>query len=626
MKRPVRIAVYVAVALALTAAALFAGFWALQRALSTEKLTVIIERAASDFLERPLTIEHLERPLFPLTELVARGVLLKEKSGEVIVECPEVHARASLRSLLLLRLGVDEMTFHDARIHIRFRKDGQTNVEGIVNDIMKRPTSPVRTSVGALVFHRFVILRASVTVSNAKGVEIEPARSVANGWVAIKITPLGVSSPYSLELDGGEGRMRVRTSGRFASSSPGELVFERLPAVLLAPRFTALAACEGRTDGRFSWSGDANSEMSFAVSPSNLCGADALPSHLSGVVSKKYGQWLVTLDGLGTATEAHLAGRVPVSSGTIVWTLTAPRLDALETAGWVSRASDIFGTSNPASVRIAPLTFSARVGKLTAGRLPFENVVAEVRRSTDGVMHLDPVSAKLFGGPVQGTGQISKGTVRLDATGTDLDLGQAAKTFQSTSPLTGQLAVHLKGAAPVGHLLDGFGGDVSLNLTDGRIPEVPAVLKTLTSANLVKLAHDLRGEKSEGIQITQGEASATLSGGVADVNHLMLDSRVLRIGFKGKIDLIAQKITGTVVLQPLNLADQIINDIPVLRTLLLGDSKTFLPLWFGVKGPWNDPRVRSMPVRSLEAPVKNVLEGILKFPQRAYDALRGKKS
>ncbi|MBV9079595.1 MAG: hypothetical protein JO102_00585, partial [Elusimicrobia bacterium] len=179
------------------------------RALQGDRLKTIIESAASDYLGRKLTVERLERASLQKMELDGWNVRLEDARGRVIVDCPRVHARASFLSLLHLRLGVDEIAFLNPRIHVWYEKNGLTNVETIVDEINRRPSSGMRGKVGALFFQRFAVRGGRLTISADGGATPILKDLRTDGTIDLKVSPLAIKAPFELSLDGGDAAPRL---------------------------------------------------------------------------------------------------------------------------------------------------------------------------------------------------------------------------------------------------------------------------------------------------------------------------------------------------------------------------------------------------------------------------------
>lgn len=609
------------------------ALWVACHELAPERLKNLLQITLSDFLGRPLTIERIACSPFPRSELHAFGVELLDKNHRPIAECPEVVARASALSLLKLQLGVEEIRFEKPLIHLWYEKDGRLNVEHLVGEIAARPAVESKTSVGELFLHRFTVANGRLQIADVAGAPPVVDGRV-NGWLALKFSPLGLRGlPFDVSLDEGEGGTQIEASGWLGAAPHVDVRGAHVPARALSARLKSIGNCTGRADLRFQWTGGRRPAYDFSVAPAGLCKDQGdLPERLSGTVRLKRGDWLVDLAASGADTELHAHGDIAPGSAPINFDVHGPRARAESVIGWWSTYDALSLHADTASEPPAPSTapsraFSVNVAVSTGSfmNVNLSSAAFEVHRGTDPVVHVEPINVELLSGKADGAVDIRDGIVNVRLHGSDFSLDQVATVFGSTNTLSGRMALNLTGSVPVGApVISSFTGHGEVWIEDFRLDRVPAIVKVLTSASFVRIEQRIKGEKRESFLPAKGNIQADLKDGVADVSKLWLENRMLRLGFRGKIDYAGHRVDGTMVVQALTAADQVINDIPVVRDLVLGKGKSLIPLWFRLQGPWNDPKARPEPVRSLETPVLRIFHGLIDLPQELIDKIRGK--
>ena len=609
------------------------ALWIACHELAPDKLKTLLQTALSDFLGRPLTIERISCAPFPRSELHAFGVELFDQSHRPIVECPEVVARASALSLLKLQLGIEEVRFERPTIHLWYEKDGRLNVEHIVGEIAARPAVQSKTSVGELFLHRFTLANGRLQITDEAGAPPVVDGRV-NGWLALKFSPLGLRGlPFDVSLDEGDSGARLEASGWIGATPHIDVRGAHIPARALSARLKTIGNCTGRADLRFEWTGGRHPSYDFSVAPAGLCKDQGdLPERLSGTVQLKRRDWLVDLEASGADTELHAHGDIAPGSAPINFDVHGPRARVESVIGWWSTYDALAQHADTASEPPAPSTapsraFSVSVAVSTGSfmNVALSSAAFEVHRGTDSVVRVQPINVNLLSGKADGAVDIRDGVVDVKLHGAGFSLDDVASVFGSTHTLSGRMALNVTGSVPVGApVISSFTGHGEVWIEDFRLDRDPAIVKVLTSASYVRIEQRIKGEKREPFLPAKGNIQADLKDGVADVSKLWLENRTLRLGFRGKIDYVGHQIDGTMVVQALTAADQVINDIPVVRDLVLGKGKSLIPLWFRLQGPWSDPKARPEPVRSLETPILRIFHGLIDLPQELIDKVRGK--
>jgi hypothetical protein len=609
----------------------FTALWTALHVLAPQKLKRLIETSTSAFLHRTLTVESVVCAPFPALELRGTGAKLTDKAGRVIAESPTVIARASALSLLRLHLGVDLIDFREPRLNLWYERDGRLNIEHIIEDINAAPRSVGRRS-GApmLLFHRFRISDGRLRLADAPGAPpVLDGR--ANGVITLKFSPLGLRGvPYELDVDEGESGARVNAKGRFGAFPQFSLRAERFPVRALAPRLKLFSECGGTANVRLDWQGGARRpQFDFSISPAGVCGdRGPLPDRVSGRARRDSNAWALTMDANGTDTDLHAEGTLPAAPQPIRFSVTGPRAGLASVMAWSSAVSGLARHADedgaPSTGPARPVEVAVSVSSVSWLGVTASSVAFTVHRAKAGAFLVEPATLAVFRGTAEGTATIGNGSVHLDLHAHDWQLADVAAAFGSTGTLKGDLSIALVGDTPLGQPpLSAFAGQAEIWMKDFELDRVPAIFKILTSASFVKLEEKIKGQKT-GFPPAEGNGKADVSGGVAHIDRLQLENRVLRIGYSGEVRFVAHEIDGTMAVQALTAADQIINDIPVVRDLVLGKGKSLIPLWFRLQGPWADPRIRSLPVKSLETPILRIFRGLIDLPQDVIDTIRGK--
>ncbi len=609
-----------------------AAIWTAAHELAPEKLKALLQTTISDFLGRRLTIEEISLAPFPKMELRARGVRLVDKQGRTIVDCPSVTAAASLLAVLKLHIGIEEILFEKPEIHLWYERDGRLNVERISDEIAARPAAPTSSSPQTIFLHRFRIADGRLQLADVAGAPPVIDGRV-NGQLTLRFSPMGLRGiPFELDVDEGEKGTHIEASGRFGKHPKVEVRGERVPAQAFSPRLAGIGNCAGAADLRLNWKGGPDSALEFGISPAGLChDKGALPQRLSGNVKKRGDEWKLEFSASGKDTALNAKGTIPPQPKPMTFEVTGASASVEAVSAWGSAFNAIAGHAGPV---VAPSTAPARVfavkvavASATWQGFQLSRVNFDVNRGTDSVVWVRPINLDVFGGDIQGQVRIRDNLVAVDLHGHTLSLADLAAAFGSSGALRGQMSVTLTGEVPIGApVVSSFTGHTEVWVDNFELDRVPAILKIVTSGSFVKLEQRIKGDKDRNkFQPSKGNGQAELKDGVAEVRKLWLENRVLRLGFQGKVKYAAKEIDGSMVVQALTAADQLINNLPLVRDIVLNGGKSLIPLWFRVEGPWADPKTRPMPLKSIEAPFLRIFKGLIDLPQDLYDKVRGKE-
>jgi hypothetical protein len=199
----------------------------------------------------------------------------------------------------------------------------------------------------------------------------------------------------------------------------------------------------------------------------------------------------------------------------------------------------------------------------------------------------------MFGGMFKGslTGNTIWLKARLQGRGGDLK--------QLTQSLKGRLSFDLKnGKINTGKLLNGavklFG-----------IPIDPKTVEKRT-----------RQPSTDYMQIF-GDFS--ILDGVARTEHFLYEEGEKRLSLVGAFDLNTSRMGTVVGYAPFRTMDRIIKRIPILGPIITGGKEgSLITTYYKVDGPFSDPKVESVPFKSISEKVLGTLEGIIIAPSELF--------
>ncbi len=173
---------------------------------------------------------------------------------------------------------------------------------------------------------------------------------------------------------------------------------------------------------------------------------------------------------------------------------------------------------------------------------------------------------------------------------------------------TGKTAAELKASAA---------GMVKMGIEKGIIRKANALYRIFSVLNVSHLLKfKLPDMNTDGMPYNSITATLLLKNGIMTSKDFYIDSEAINILAMGSMDIIKENIDLKVGLQPLQTVDKIVSRIPVAGWILTDDNGRFITVYFEVKGPLGDPKVRAIPVRDLSAEGRDIFKKVFKLPQK----------
>lgn len=244
--------------------------------------------------------------------------------------------------------------------------------------------------------------------------------------------------------------------------------------------------------------------------------------------------------------------------------------------------------SAPTAVPTAPLRAlqleghfavgSARVSGLTLTQL------AATIEAKGGLMHIAPVTARLYGGDYSGNltldDRVSPPALRMEHNLRGVDLQPLLKDFAQSQRLSGRgtLAMNLSArGADTDALMRALAGHLTANLEHGAVEGVDLWFEINRAVALLQQQAPPAGQSSGRTGFDTFKASADIAGGIASNKDLSIVSQNLRVAGQGSVNLVAQTLDYQ------------------LRATVLKDpkaGKTLAEIPLTVSGPLASPTVR----------------------------------
>jgi AsmA protein len=267
-------------------------------------------------------------------------------------------------------------------------------------------------------------------------------------------------------------------------------------------------------------------------------------------------------------------------------------------------------------------------GKLTIGSATVSNItltrIDVALTAKDGVTHIAPATAKLYGGDYSGDITLDDrgavATLKIDQSMTAIDMAQLLKDFAKTQRISGRGTVTtslaargLGGAA----LLKSLNGHITANVDNGAVEGVDLWFEINRAVALVQKQSLPAGNSSGRTKFDAFKASADIVNGVATTKDLNIASQNLRVAGQGTTNLVTNAIDYQV-------KATILNEAPTAVGGAGTAGKTLADIPLTITGTTTSPNVRP----DLEALAKARIQQELdqhkgEIQQKLLDKLKG---
>ena len=173
-----------------------------------------------------------------------------------------------------------------------------------------------------------------------------------------------------------------------------------------------------------------------------------------------------------------------------------------------------------------------------------------------------------------------------------------------------------------GRFLSSMNGEIKFVLKNGWFGNAKGLLKVLTKLNMATLFSKAEGRTR--VPFDESHGTLKIVNGIASTEEpFVLENKTLQLAFMGKYDLAKRTVDGKVAVNFLFVTDEVINKIPIVNDILLGDKKGMIPIWVSVKGNISDPEVKFLSTRTIASPAWNIIGNIFGLPKRLIQKMTG---
>jgi len=254
----------------------------------------------------------------------------------------------------------------------------------------------------------------------------------------------------------------------------------------------------------------------------------------------------------------------------------------------------------------------------------FSNLTADITLA-EGRLNLERLHCEVKGGKVELTAWVDlakKGGVafalhpklsHVDAGRFFRDLGLEERVW-----ITGafNLRGNLMGRGRNGkELRRSLEGNLRVGMEKGRIRRFRLLSKVFSLLNVLQLFKGkLPGLTGEGLPYSRISGEIGIAGGIARTNNFLVDSDAMRITMIGEADIAREALDLTVGLCPLGTIDTIVSKVPVVGRILAGEDDAVIAYYVEVKGDFSNPKLRHIPLKSMEKGLIGLIRRILETP------------
>ncbi len=216
--------------------------------------------------------------------------------------------------------------------------------------------------------------------------------------------------------------------------------------------------------------------------------------------------------------------------------------------------------AEPAALRSLILDGSLAVARTTVANLKATAFSTKLT-ARDGVMHITPVKAQLYGGSYLGDISVDSRaavpTLKITQTLTNVDVGALLKDFAKTSRVSGRGKVVsdlTSQGLGADQLLASLNGRATVDVDNGAIEGMDLWFEINRATSLIQKQSLPAGSGTGRTRFDVFHASADITNGVASTKDLSIISQNLRVAGAGTVNLVSEaidyKVNATVLRQP----------------------------------------------------------------------------
>ncbi len=234
-------------------------------------------------------------------------------------------------------------------------------------------------------------------------------------------------------------------------------------------------------------------------------------------------------------------------------------------------------------------------------------------------VHLNKLSFASNGGIINGDLSYMKDPAEellyktdLNVKNVDLDkmllsLGVQEESKTLTGILDSKINLNVKRGVPFSK---GMNGEVELDIRDGKLWKFVVMSKIFSIVNIISI----NALFEKGLPYDHISGSFKVKDGLFSTEDFIFESQSLRMSAFGDVDAVRKTIQAKLGFHPFVTVDKIITSIPLAGWIIGGKEKSFLSMYYEVKGPLKDPDVYPVPVKTIGKGIFGILQRTLETP------------
>jgi len=159
-------------------------------------------------------------------------------------------------------------------------------------------------------------------------------------------------------------------------------------------------------------------------------------------------------------------------------------------------------------------------------------------------------------------------------------------------------------------------GTVRLSVEDGILKRGAILSKVFSLLNVYRIFSKDYYTKllTQGLYYNTIQGEFQVENGIAKTEGVLLDSPSIKMDLVGAVNLKNRTLDMEIAVQPLETVDKIVEKIPILGTVLMGDEGAIIITYYKVTGTFEEPEVDQVVFQSLGRKAKGIFMRILKLP------------
>lgn len=158
-------------------------------------------------------------------------------------------------------------------------------------------------------------------------------------------------------------------------------------------------------------------------------------------------------------------------------------------------------------------------------------------------------------------------------------------------------------------------GEVSLTVKDGVLEKHSVIAKILSLLNVARIfKQDYGNLLDTGMHFNSIQGGFQIAEGVARTDSFYFDSASVKMDAVGDIDLEKKTYDMEIAVAPLETVDKVVERIPFLGTVLMGDEGALVVTYYKLTGSFENPELKQVVFTSLGRKAQGIFQRIFQLP------------